>query len=60
MTTPLVNLIIMQGEQSAIIRTGTGLFLFWMLLILLTILANRTHRKLPAISQDNDKGQPLT
>lgn len=50
LATPLVNIIITQGSASAIVRTGTGLFLFWLLLIGLTIIANRFHRRMPAVT----------
>lgn len=50
LATPLVNIIIKQGSGSAIVRTGTGLFLFWLLLIGLTVIANRFHRRMPTVT----------
>lgn len=41
LTTPLLNLLIRFDSASTIISTGAGLFLFWMVLIITTILINR-------------------
>ena len=45
LTTPLLNLVIHASRDKSLLSMGTGLFLFWMALIIATIVSNRFHQK---------------
>lgn len=53
LTTPLINLLSSGKTETTLIRTGASLFAFWMLLIVLTVIANRFHRALPQLPHNN-------
>lgn len=44
-TTPLLNLLVHAAQDASVLSMGAGLFLFWMALILLTVISNRFHKK---------------
>ncbi len=57
LTTPLLHLVIHASRDKSLLSMGTGLFLFWMALIIATIIANRFHQETPHINTSQNEVQ---
>ena len=57
LTTPLLNLVIHASRDKSLLSMGTGLFLFWMALIIATIISNRFHQVTPHINTPQSEVQ---
>ena len=57
LTTPLLNLVIHASRDKSLLSMGTGLFLFWMALIIATIISNRFHQETPRINTSQNEVQ---
>ena len=58
LTTPLLNLFIAGDSNSVVLRLGASLFLFWLALIIFTIIANKFHDQ-EAASPDSAHAQDI-
>ena len=57
LTTPLLNLVVHASRDKSLLGMGTGLFLFWMALIIATIISNRFHQEAPHRNPSKNGGQ---